>query len=142
MVKPSPWFSVHHNSFPVTITLDYGAEVDLIPCDVALRIGAKIQNAEQLTTQVDCRSILRVVGEVDLTFTRGKYSFEFSGLVVEHMDVEVLGSVPFLSRNRILPNCAENEIILSDGKVIKYVSNPKAQDSSIRRATLLRAPSS
>ena len=142
MVKPSPWFNVHHNSFPVTITLDCGAEADLIRRDVAVRIGAKIQKAEQLTTQVDGRSTLKVVGEVHLTFTRGKYSFEFSGLVVEHMDVEVLGSVPFLSRNRILPNCAENEIILSDGKVIKYVSNPKAQDSSIRRATLLRAPSS
>ena len=47
------------------------------------------------------------------------------------MDVEVLGSVPFLSRNRILPNCADNEIILRDGSVIKYESNLKAKDSSI-----------
>ena len=141
MVKPSPWFNVHHNSCPVTITLDCGAEADLIRLDVAMRIGAEIKKANQHTTQVDGRSTLRVVGEVHLTFTRGRYSFEFNGLVVEHMDVEVLGSVPFLSRNRILPNCADNEIILSDGNVIKYESNPKAKDSSIRRTTLVRASS-
>ena len=140
MVKPSPWFNVHHNSSPITITLDCGAEADLIRLDVAIRIGAKIMKANQLTTQVDGKSTLRVVGEVHLVFTRGNNTFDFSGLVVEDMDVEVLGSVPFLSRNRILPNCADNEIILRDGSVIKYESNLKAKDSSIRRATLVRAP--
>ena len=50
--------------------------------------GLVLRSRKQISTQLKLMGgqLLRVVGEVHLTFTRGKYSFEFNGLVVEHMD--------------------------------------------------------
>ena len=142
MIRTCPWMNVYYGSNATTITCDCGAEADLIRTDVAVAIGAKITKSVHSSTQVDGKTPLRVAGETHIIFTRGKYQFEFHGLVVDELDVEILGGVPFLSRNDILPRCATKEIILSDGHIIKYGCVTKSQDSTIRRAAvLIRAPS-
>ena len=78
------------------------------------------------------------MGEVNVTFTRGKHEFVFIGLVVTNLDVEILGSVPFMDRNDVTPRCAKKQIILSDNTIIPYQAITKATDSpSIRRSVLL-----
>ena len=118
MIRTCPWMNVYYGSNATSITCDCGAEADLIRTDVAVAIGAKITKSEHSSTQVDGKTPLRVAGETHIIFTRGKYEFEFHGLVVDESDVEILGGVPFLSWNDILPRCATKEIILGVGHVI------------------------
>ena len=140
MIKTCPYFSVYYGNSVTTITLDCGAEADLIRYDVCLSLGILIRKFSQVTTQADGKTPLNVVGEVDVTFTRGKHKFVFIGLVVTNLDVEILGSVPFMDRNDVTPRCAKKQIILSDNTIIPYQAITKATDSpSIRRACLLRA---
>ena len=78
-----------NDSNATTITCFCGAEADLIHTDVAVAIGAKITKSEHCLTQVDGKTSLRVAGETSIIFTRGKYEFEFHGLVVDELDVEI-----------------------------------------------------
>ena len=140
MIKTCPCFNVYYGNSVTTITLDCGAEADLIRYDVCLSLGIPICKFSQATTQADGKTPLNVVGEVNVTFTRGKHEFVFIGLVVTNLGVEILGSVPFMDRNDVTPRCAKKQIILSDNTIIPYQAISKATDSpSIRRACLLRA---
>ena len=85
-LKTSPTMNVFYGSSATTITMDCGAEADLIRKDTALAIGARIRKSTQETTQADGVSPLKVVGEVHLVFTRGDHKFKLSALVVEQLD--------------------------------------------------------
>ena len=138
MSKGCPHMKVFHKSCPTEMTMDCGAEVDLIRRSDAIAIGAKIEKTDQTSTWGDGHE-LAVSGEVHLTLTRGKHEFQFSALVVDVLDVPLLGGVPFLSRNDIMPRCATKEIILRDGSIVKYGAVTKSNDSSVRRAMVVRA---
>ena len=141
MSKGCPHMKVFHNSCPTEMTMDCGAEVDLIRRSDAIAIGAKIEKTDQTSTWGDGHE-LAVSGEVHLTLTRGKHEFHFSALVVDVLDVPLLGGVPFLTRNDIMPRCATKEIILRDGSKVKYGAVTKSNDSSVRRAMVVRADES
>ena len=139
-VKTCPTMEVFFGSRPTTITLDCGAEADLIRLNTVIHLGIKMDKTRHGTTQADGKTPLKVVGEVHCTFTRGDHTFYFDGLVVEDMDCEILGSVPFLERNDIVPRCSNKTIILRDGSIIKYHPITKSCDSTIRKSSLIRAP--
>ena len=109
MIKTCPYFSVFYGNSVTTITLDCGAEADLIRYDVCLSLGILIRKFSQVTTQADGKTPLNVVGEVDVTFTRGKHEFVFIGLVVTNLDVEILGSVQFMDRNDVIQDVLRNK---------------------------------
>ena len=44
---------------------------------------------------------MKVVGEARLFFTRDTHTFQFEGLVVEDLDVDILAGSPFMSVNDI-----------------------------------------
>ena len=140
MIKSSPTMNVFLGSRSAVITIDCGAEADLMRKDVAIALGIKIEKNTQYTTQADGRTPLNVCGEVHVTFTRGNHKFHFSGLVVENLDVEILAGVPFQERNGVDVSCIRKELTLLDGTIIKYGAVTKSVDSpsSIRRAAVLR----
>jgi len=142
MIKTCPSMNVHFKAGGTSITLDSGAETDLIRYDVAVSLGLQIEKSVHSCTLADKKTPLDVVGEVHTSFSRDGKNLEFNGLVVKELDVEVLGGIPFMTRNDIYPRPAKNLILFGDGSSFAYATNMKCSDSTsstVRKATLLRA---
>ena len=142
-VKQSPYMNVYYGPHAIRVTLDTGAETNMIRSSLARDIQAPIKKSTQNAYQADGKSPLAVIGETHMIFTRDQMSFTFQALVVEDLDVDVLGGVPFTDCNDITIRTARHLVILSDGSEIRYGSNVFNSNPSIRRtqAHILRAPS-
>lgn len=143
-VKLSPYMSVFSDHFAVRITLDSGSEANLIKLSTATYLGATILKSTQVAFQADGMSSLEVRGETRIAFSRDRRTFLFEGLVVEELDVDVLGGVPFLSLNDISIRTAKHQVILSDGTIYPYCSSAETSSPhAVRRtcAQIVRAPS-
>lgn len=87
---------------------------------------------------------LNIVGETHLTLTRGHFDIRLEALVVDDLDVDILGGIPFMSANDISVRPAKQQIIIQDTEFVHY--GPGVQKSSehhVRRAQaafVLRAP--
>ena len=57
-------------------------------------------------------------------FTRDTHTFQFEGLVVEDLDVDILAGTPFMSVNDIAVRPARRQVILGDGSTFTYGSAP------------------
>jgi hypothetical protein len=142
-VKQSPYMNVYYGPHAIQVTLDTGAETNMIRLALAKHMQAPIKKSTQIAYQADGKSALNVIGETTMIFTRDNLSFKFHALVVEDLDVDVLGGVPFTDCNDITIRTAKHLVILSDGSHVQYGSNMFNSDPSIRRTQvhLLRAPS-
>ena len=70
-VGTCPWFNAFKDHHSVRITVDCGAQVEMIRESVALAMNAKITKASQGALQADERTPLVIVGETAIRFTRG-----------------------------------------------------------------------
>ena len=131
-----------HGPTPIHITLDCGAIGNLISTDTARRIGARVVKTSQGANQADGNSPLRVVGETALTFTMSESDkvFHFEGLVIDDLDGDVLGGVPFMAQNDISVRPAKHQIILGDNTSITYPHTDQERPA-LRRAVVLRGGS-
>ena len=118
----------------------------MIRLSAVQRLGAKIWHSSQSAHQADGSSPLKALGETRLSLTRGNHSFQFEGLVVENLDVDVLADTPFMEANDITIRPAKRQVILGDGTIFTYESvkhlSSICQHNAVRRAQVLRAPSS
>ena len=105
----------------------------MIRLTLAKNIEAPIKKSTQIAYQADGKSALNVIGETTMTFTRDNLSFKFHALVVEDLDVDVLGGVPFIDCTDITIRTAKHLVFLSDGSHVQYGSNVFNSDPSIRR---------
>jgi hypothetical protein len=136
-VCQSPYFNAFHKHHAVRITVDSGAEGNLIRERTAKSLNANIRKSTQSAHQADGSSPLAVIGETTLTFTRDGHNFRFEGLVVENLDVDVLAGIPFMEVNDITIRPAKHKIILGDGTTYVYGSQPtthKHNHHSVRLA--------
>ena len=137
--KQSPFFKAFYRHHPICLTLDTGAETNMIRESVARSIGAQITKSSQLAR----RSDPTVVGETQLMLSRDNLDLHLDALVVKDLDVDVLAGTPFMTTNDIAVRPAKNQIRI-DEIVIHYgaenVNRP--QYHKIRRAQtyVLRAP--
>ena len=118
-VKQSPYLNVYYSPHDIQVTLDTGAETNMIRLALAKNIQAPI------------------------IFTRDNLSFKFQALVIEDLDVDVFGGVPFTDCTDITIRTAKHLVILSDGSHVQYGPNVFNSDRSIlhTQAHLLCAPS-
>ena len=70
MIKTCPFMNVFYKSSTARLTLDSGAEADLIRRDIAIALGSKIKKTNQSANQADGGTPLAVSGEVSLSFFR------------------------------------------------------------------------
>lgn len=97
--------------------------------------------SSQSAHQADGSSPMKVVGETRLTFNRGANKFQFEGLVVENLDVDILAGTPFMSSNDISVRPARRLVTLADGAVFSYGStDSELAKNAVRRTITLRAP--
>ena len=89
--------------------------------------------------QADRSSPLKAIGETCITFTRDETEFEFEGLVVENLVVEILGGTPFMEKNDLTLRPVRRQLIMGDGTVYFYGSSGNVSShSTVRRACVLR----
>ena len=140
-VRQSPYidtFCKHHHA---RIILDSGATCNMIRLSAARRLDVHITPSSQSAHQADGSSPMKVVGETRLTFCRDSKSFQFEGLVVENLDVDVLAGTPFMSTNDISVRPAKRLVTLGDGTAFPYGSTGSHHDiNTVRRTIVLRAP--
>ena len=142
-VRRSPFMHAFHGSHPVSITIDSGAEVNMIRESVARSIGATINKSSQQALQADGRSPLTVKGETRICLSRQKKFFTLEALVVEDMDVDVLAGVPFMSLNDVSVRPAKHQVLFSDGTSFHYGAPPNHSGPHVVRRTqafVVRSP--
>ena len=116
----SPILDVMSKSGTMYVTVDCGATANLIRESTARRFGIPIHPATQLAGQADGKSSLDTVGEVHFTVNRGNRSFKFDGLVVKHLNDDVLGGMPFMKDNDIAVRPAKSWIVIEGKEIITY----------------------
>ena len=142
-INKPPTIDMDHKHHTITLTLDSGAEANMIKESSARRIEAHITASTQNDIQTDGKTSLHVKGEIKLKLTRGNLSFVLEALVVEDIDSEVLAGVPFMISNDISLRPAKSKVCFIDDSTYTYQSTiPMNTSNSIRRVTthLLRAP--
>ena len=126
--KQSPFFKAFYLHNPLRLTLDSGAETNMIRETVA-----------------DGLTPLKVIGETHLVLSRGGTNLHLDALGVEDLDVEVLAGTPLLVSNDISIRPAKSQITIGE-TVIHYGDDNanRSQCHTVRRAQayVLRAPAS
>ena len=140
-VRQSPYLDTFHDHHAVRVTIDSGATGNMIRHDTALRIGCNIKNSSQSAHQADGSSPLTIVGETTISLARKNKTFQFCGLVVQNLDVEMLAGTPFMEVNDITIRPAKRIITLADGTTYTYGTTQRALNRhAVRRVHVLRAP--
>ena len=133
-------FCGHH---PVRLTLDSGAEVNLIRSSLTRELGVAVQKTSQTALQADGHSPLTVVGETRLKLQRNSHVLHLEALVVDKLDVDILAGTPFMRVNDVSLRPAECTVSIGDTVVFRYDSadSPISGAPAARRAhCTLRAP--
>ena len=84
-----------------------------------LTARCKIRRTKQTARMADSKASLNIV-ETDLTFYRGKKSFNITALVASNTDIDILGGIPFMRDNDIAISPATSEIIIDGREFVKY----------------------
>ena len=137
-VRSSPEFNTFYAHNPLTITIDTGAETNLMRESVAKAINCPIEPSNQVAYQADGSSPLNVVGETHVTLTRDNLTFAFSGLIVNDLDVDILAGVPFMEENDIAVRPKKKLITIGDTHKFSYSSATPTYSANCR-ASVLRA---
>ena len=139
--RQSPYVDVFHGHQTSRIIIDSGATGNVIRQSTAKHLGAKIAPSSQAVHQADGSSPFKVVGETHVTFTRDNQTFQFEGLVIEELDVEVLVGPPFMETNDVVVWLAGKEVTLGDGSNYSYGSPAHPDENPTAcYAFQLRAP--
>ena len=141
-VKKSPDFKAFYHRHPLKLTLDTGAETNMIKGSVAHYIRADISPSSQTACQADGVTPLAILGETCITVTRDNHKLFLDALVVEELDVDILAGITFMETNHISINPAMHEISIQGALPFKYGTDvTNTRFCSIRKTQVLRAPS-
>ena len=141
-IMKSPVFRMLYSNQEVDLTLDLGAEANLMKKECADRLKVKIMRTSTKASQADGQSSLNVIGEVHLKFTRQGKELDFNGLVVENLSDDVICGVPFQSTNDIYARPATRSIHVGE-EVIPYnpsILNVTTARADCCKAAILRVP--
>ena len=135
-VLRSPSFNVFLGHETLRMTIDSGAETNMIKYDVAVRLNLDImENSTQDAVQADGRSPLGVRGETHFECTRGNDTFRFEGLVVDNLQADVLAGIPFQEDNHVYAHTPTRTIYFPTATPLTYGPHT----SNIRTSSILRA---
>lgn len=126
--------SVYHGSEPVNITLDSGATSSFITLDICKRLQIEIFPNGQMARLGDGCTTIASLGEVDVVFTRNKWSVRFQGIVVEKLNSEIYGGMNFLKDNDIQTRPLTGEIRIQN-KYTVYQTNTLMSPPQLKAIT-------
>ena len=103
-MKSSPCLQAYYKKHPVKITVDSGAEANMMKEACAKKLGVTIYRTTSEATQADGISDMDIVGEVHLVFRIGHLELAFDGLVSRDLSDDVLAGVPFMAVMMYMPD--------------------------------------
>ena len=89
-VTQSPYLHVFFNEHPFRLTIDTGAETNMIKASLASYIGASITKSSPQALQSNGHTPLTIVGETRLSLSRNDRTLTLEALVVKNLDVDIL----------------------------------------------------
>lgn len=116
-VIKSPVLRAERNGHPVKLTIDSGAETDLMKKACAEKLNIKIHPTKSTASQADGEAPLKIVGEVHCEFTRGKHKLTFNGLVAEDLSDEILCGMPFQEYNDVYARPSKKTIYIGEDAI-------------------------
>lgn len=140
--KQSPTLRTFYKHHPLNVTLDTGAEINMIKLSVAQTLGVPIKKSSQRALQADGSTPLKIAGETCVTLTRGNHNLTLEALVVNDLDVDLIGGIPFMCANDIMVRPARQQIVIGGEDFIFYTpSKQQSSENHVRRtqAFVLRA---
>lgn len=136
-VRSSPSFHTFYEHNPLAVTIDTGAETNLIKASTASAINCPIYPSSQVAFQADGKTPLSVKGETHVILTRNDLELKFSGLIVDDLDVDILAGVPFMEDNDVAVRPKRKEISIGSSCCFTYDgSTPQCSVNS--RSSILR----
>ena len=144
-IMKSPVMYAKFQDHIVPLTLDSGAEADLMKKSCADRIGIKIYPTKGSASQADGLSNLKIVGEVHCQFKRGLHDFTFNGLVAEELSDDIICGVPFQAVNDVFARPSSKSIYIGDEKIpydAEVIKGPATQRGckAIIKAVIMKVP--
>ena len=130
----SPFFYCYYNEVPCKVTIDSGAESNIVSLSFVQRSCIKMNKASQTARQLD-KSMIKTCGEININLHFGNITMTLSALVVESMDSDILAGVPFCRTNQLEFSFSKEEIYLQ-GKTIKYGSHSSVR--TVATSNILR----
>ena len=143
-ILSSPCMEVEASKLDADITLDTGAESNLIRKSEARRLNLNILPTTHKANMADGVSPMDIAGEVHFDISRKcpiterTHSFRFNGLVVKDLNCAILGGMPFLDTNDIYVRAQRKCVYIGDCCSFKYISMKRS--ASVKAATILRVP--
>ena len=111
-VSQSPFLHAFHSHHPLHLTIDTGAETNMMRASLVRHIGA---------LQADGRTPLAVAGETHLPLICHGIPLSLEALIVEDLDVDKLAGTPFTTSNHITVRRAKLEIIITGCDMASYI---------------------
>jgi len=110
--KQSPHFNAFSCHHSLKLTLDTGAETNMIKASVATSIDVPTVKTSQQALQADGVMSLIVVGKTRLILSRTDKCLTLDALVVEDLDVNVLVVTSFMITNDISVRPAKGQVLI------------------------------
>ena len=115
----------------------------MVCASAAQLYGFPITPASQMARQADGVTPRDVIGEVHCSLTRGQWTFDLDAVAVRQLDVDILASNPFMTRNDVGVRPAKRHIEIGGTEIISYISPSRhTRQPNVRRTQsfLLRNP--
>ena len=131
----TPYFPAFFDQHSVRITVDTGAETDIIKASFADLLNIKVFKTDQTAYQADGITPMNTIGEIHVKLSRNNQELFLDALVVTDLDVDILGGVPFMEKNDISVRPAKKLVQIGDNDIYYYSnSHNNTKVKSIRRA--------
>ena len=131
-VKSSPFLNAMYKGQPAKITIDSGAQSNVMKLSYANKIGAKIYKTTSVATQADGVTDMNIAGEVHLTFDVDNLKLYFDGLVTEDLSDDILAGVPFMEANDCYARPSKSLVFLGDRAFKCEVINKSSKAEVVR----------
>jgi len=105
------------------IVCDSGATSSLVRHSVVVRCNIPMRPTVHTASQADGISKMKPKGEIAITLTRGCLHFKLEAVVVEDLDCDILGGMPFLKSNEIILDAPNDKLIVHGSHSISYGSH-------------------
>ena len=119
-ISPSPSINVFYAHHPLKVICDSGATSSLIRYSVVVRCNIPMRPTVHTASQADGTSKMKPKGEISVTVTKGSLHFKLEAVVVEELDCEILGGMPFLKSNCIVLDIPNDKLTVQGKYDIPY----------------------
>ena len=139
-VLSSPILVAKYNDFDAHLTLDTGAQINLIAEQECKRLNLDILPSLQKAAMADGITPIPTVGEVVFKCYKTHHTLIFKGLVVRKLSCAILAGQPFLALNDVFTRASKRMIYIKNCCEFRSVNEVPVSNNPVRLSTILKSP--